>query len=121
MIRPPVTRTPASPNSSTPSRGSAARADVPGIQSVCFLGDNESVYWFHLGMNSLIHCFVPMMEFDSSVSERGAVIDVCGGAWVGTRNGIRSECTRKLRKFCGVVGTRGVGTATTDGGADPGW
>jgi len=47
-------------------------------QSVCFPDDNEPVYWFHLGMNSLIHCFVPMVEFDSSVSGRGAVVDVCG-------------------------------------------
>src|SRR6218665_713861 len=52
VIRPPVTRTPASPNSSTPSPGSAARADVPGTLNsptplLC------SILWRSLG-NSLM-------------------------------------------------------------------
>src|SRR6218665_1815266 len=41
-------------------------------------------------------------------------------SWIDTRNGIRDLRTCRYRKFCGVVGARGVGTATIDGGVGGG-
>src|SRR6218665_248859 len=41
-------------------------------------------------------------------------------SWIDTRNGIRDLRTCRYRKFCGVVGARGVGPATIDGGVGGG-